>query len=250
MNYPQTVVRWGATGRPLVFLHYFGGAASSWQWVAQELDSDYQCIALNLPGFGGTQPLENPSIDSFTNWIAQTLKQLSLPNPVLIGHSMSGKLALSVAAEYPNLVSSIILVAPSPPTHEPMEEEERQRMLNHPNESEAETTVEQSSNLKLKPVQKSLAIRTQLMVDHQTWKWWLFEGTNHSISDKLGQISIPVHLLASSDDPNIPIEFLKNDLKQLTQDIEEVVTQDVGHLLPLETPGWVAKHIRQFVDVS
>ncbi len=63
MNYNQTVVRWGTTGTPLVFLHYFGGSANSWQWVAEELRADCQCIALNLPGFGGTQPLEKPSID-------------------------------------------------------------------------------------------------------------------------------------------------------------------------------------------
>ncbi len=187
---------------------------------------------------------------TFTDWLAQTLKQLNLYNPVLIGHSMSGKLALNAAAAYPKLISSVILVAPSPPTQEPMEEEERQRMLNHPNKKEAETTVEQSSNRRLNNKQKSLAIETQLVVNHQTWKWWLLEGMNHSISDQLSKITIPVHLLASSDDPVIPINLLQKDLKVLPQDVKEVITQDIGHLIPLEAPKWLAIEIRQLVNAG
>ena len=44
-------------GKPvLVFLHYFSGAAVSWQWVMKILQADYRCIALDLPGFGETAP--------------------------------------------------------------------------------------------------------------------------------------------------------------------------------------------------
>ena len=249
MNSKQTVQRLGTTGTPLVFLHYFGGSAKSWQWVAQELSSDFQCIALNLPGFGGTQPLQKLSIDEFTDWISQTLSWLELSNPVLIGHSMSGKLALNVAAAYPDLVSRVILVAPSPPTKEPLEEEERKRMLNHPVLSEAKITVQQSSNLNLTEEQESLAAETQMLVDHETWKWWLIEGMNQSISDRLSKIAVPVHLLASSDDPVIPLQFLRRDLRKSVQGFEETIIKEVGHLLPLESPRWVAQQVRNIVKV-
>lgn len=111
----NSLIKWGETGETLVFLHYFGGAASSWQWTIEHLNSEYQCIALNLPGFGDTPPLAHPAIDHFAEWIAQTLLDHDVDSCTLIGHSMSGKLALEVAAKYPKLkTKQVILVAPSP----------------------------------------------------------------------------------------------------------------------------------------
>ena len=46
------------TGAPtLVFLHYFSGAAASWQWVMRSLESDFRCVAIDLPGFGQAPPV-------------------------------------------------------------------------------------------------------------------------------------------------------------------------------------------------
>jgi pimeloyl-ACP methyl ester carboxylesterase len=200
-----------------------------------------------MPGFGGTKPLNNPSISMLTDWIAQKLQQLNLEDTVLVGHSMSGKLALSVATLYPELVTKVILVAPSPPTQEPMEEEERQRMLRHPDENEAKTTVNQSSNFELEAEKKQLAINNQLNVDHGTWRWWLLEGMNESITNTIHQISTPIFLLTSVDDPVISYDFLKKDFNTSIQDIKEFTIEKAGHLLPLENPDWIAEKIRTIV---
>ncbi len=243
----NTFYQQGSRGKPIVLLHYFGGAAKSWQWVISELSSNYQCFALNLPGFGNTEPLTKPSIENFTQWILKAIESLGLSNCTLVGHSMSGKLALSVAAKNIGKVERVVLVAPSPPTREPMEESECERMLKHPNLSEAEKTVEGSVKNVLTNERQSLAIETQLIVDHNTWRWWLLDGMNHSIADRVAQVKIPVHLLASKDDPVIPFQPLCAELKNLLPNIQIDTVKGVGHLLPLEDPKWLASQINTVV---
>jgi pimeloyl-ACP methyl ester carboxylesterase len=50
-------------------LHYFGGAALSWQWVTELLSDSFRCIAIDLPGFGNAAPLEHPSIEGFAAFV-------------------------------------------------------------------------------------------------------------------------------------------------------------------------------------
>lgn len=114
MDKEYTYLEWGKGERNIVFLHYFGGSAQSWQWVAEKLSDDFRCIALNLPGFGNTPPLENPSITAFSQWIHKQLALLDIFDCTIVGHSMSGKIALQLAATQSEIeIDHLVLLAPS-----------------------------------------------------------------------------------------------------------------------------------------
>lgn len=229
----------------LVFLHYFGGSAQSWQWLILLLLQDYNCIALSLPGFGGEPALDEPSIAGFTSFIMQKLDSINVESYVLIGHSMSGKIAVDMAANDPNFsIKQLILVAPSPPTTEQISEENKQQMLNHPNLQQAENTVK---NITLKPItaeQRELIIKNNLEADAKTWDWWVLEGSSHSIANDAEHLFLPITVLASEDDPAISFDsVLKESLPNLP-DAKLVTIKEVGHLSPIEAPDWLAAQIR------
>ena len=46
--------------------------------------------------------------------IAETLKQLSIPKTILIGHSMGGKVAMETALSVPSIIEKLILVDITP----------------------------------------------------------------------------------------------------------------------------------------
>ncbi|MEM9768694.1 MAG: alpha/beta fold hydrolase [Cyanobacteria bacterium P01_D01_bin.71] len=98
-----------------VFLHYFSGAAASWQWIIERLKADFRCVALDLPGFGKTPPLAKPSLQSYSAHIKEVISQLRINRCVLIGHSMGGKMALQAAADGIDGLEQVVLVTPSPP---------------------------------------------------------------------------------------------------------------------------------------
>ena len=230
----------------LVFLHYFGGSARSWRWVIEQLADDYHCVTLNMPGFGGTPPLDSPSIRGIADYVRQETERLGLTAFTLLGHSMGGKIALAVAADdVRQRVQQLVLIAPSPPTVEQMPDDEKERMLRHPDRSEAETTVKNATFRPLSAERRALAVKTQLEIDEATWRWWLLAGMNHSIADQVNQIDIPITVLASDDDPVIDPETIRQEVMKTLPSARLVRTQEIGHLLPLEDPEWVAEQIRR-----
>lgn len=240
------------SGRPtLVFLHYFSGAAVSWRWVVEILKADFRCIALDLPGFGDAAPLEEPSLRHYSAFLREAFVELGLENVVLIGHSMGAKIALQVAADLDSdILEQVILVAPSPPTQEPMPKDERDRMLtDHHSLDVAITTVSGATQKPLPESRQTLAIRTHTQADDHTWRWWLLEGMNHSIADRLDQITVPVSVIASSDDPVIPWDTIQNDVVALLPGAELTQLSGIGHLIPLEAPEQLVQSIRNTISV-
>lgn len=229
----------------LVFLHYFGGSAQSWTWTIAHLQQEYHCIALNLPGFGGEAALPEPSIAGFTSFIMQKLEELNIESYILVGHSMSGKIAVDVATNDPNFsVKHLILVAPSPPTVEHIGEEELQRMLIHPNQKEAEKTLEGITLQPLTDEQRELVIKNNLETDPKTWNWWLQEGVHHSIAEDSAHLFLPVTVLASEDDPAISFESVLKEALPHLPDAKLTSIKGVGHLIPMEAPEWLSAQIK------
>jgi pimeloyl-ACP methyl ester carboxylesterase len=240
-------IEWGKGDKTLVFLHYFGGSAQSWQWVAQQLP-DYRCIALNLPGYGGTPALQQPSLQQYAEAVVQILTDLNLQDYTLIGHSMGGKIALKVAEISLHPPQQIVLIAPSPVTIEPMPDKEKQRMLNnHPSPENAETTLKNATKRPLNDEQRALVIETHQNVKQTAWRWWLLEGMNHSIADRMSQLQTPVTVLASQDDPVIPYDVIQSDVVDLLPKANLITIEKVGHLIPLEASDWVATQLRQMI---
>jgi len=231
--------------KTLVFLHYFGGSAQSWLGIIAQLENDFNCIALNLPGFGGEPALPEPSIAGYTFFIRQKLDALNIESYVLIGHSMSGKFAVDVATNDPNFaVEQLILVAPSPPTVEHISDEELQRMLHHPDRKEAEITFKKITLKPLTEEQHELVIKNDLETDNKTWNWWLTEGVHHSIADDAANLFLPITVLASEDDPAVGFDSILKETMPHLPDAKLITTTGIGHLSPMEAPGWLAKQIR------
>jgi pimeloyl-ACP methyl ester carboxylesterase len=237
----------------LVFLHYFGGSAQSWSGVIALLSADYNCIALDMPGFGDQPALSEPSIMAVAKNVEEQLSARQICNYVLIGHSMGGKIALQVAADVAEIhaVQQLILIAPSPPTVERMQERDRQRMLIHPDQQQSVTTVKNSSVRTLAPEEFDLAVQTQLITDNHTWDWWINEGINHSISLAASQIIVPITVIASEDDPAVTYEMITEDcMPNLPGQARLLSTAGVGHLFPFEDAVWTANCIKNIVQAN
>ncbi len=111
-------IHYQVTGRPdapvLMLLHGFGSSLQTWDaWVPQ-LAHDYRVIRLDLPGFGMTGPA--PTRDYSDARDVATLQnfadQLGLTRFSVIGHSLGGKMAWSLAAADPERVDALVLMAP------------------------------------------------------------------------------------------------------------------------------------------
>ncbi|HEU4414972.1 MAG TPA: alpha/beta fold hydrolase [Candidatus Angelobacter sp.] len=104
----------GGKGEPLVLVHGFGASADNWNRMAGRLAKRYRLIIPDLPGWGESTRIDSESY-SYPQQIErlhQFLGQLGLRRFHLMGHSMGGFIASAYAAQYPEEVITLGLIAP------------------------------------------------------------------------------------------------------------------------------------------
>ncbi len=85
-------------GKPLVLFHGLGSTWRSWQPVLDGLAAHRTVIALDLPGFGQTSPLQGPvSIETLADASTAFLETHDLRGADVAGSSMGARLVLELA---------------------------------------------------------------------------------------------------------------------------------------------------------
>lgn len=88
-------------GEDILFLHGWGSSVDAWRRMIMPLISRYRCILIDLPGFGKSALPNTPlSLDDYCRIVKLFCDALSLNDPILIGHSNGGRIALKMAAEH------------------------------------------------------------------------------------------------------------------------------------------------------
>lgn len=88
------------SGEPLVLIHPLGAELVVWEPVLARLARDRDVIALDLPGFGGSQALSNGSLPTpkvLAGSVASFLDELGLDRVHVAGNSLGGWVALELA---------------------------------------------------------------------------------------------------------------------------------------------------------
>ncbi|MCU0448088.1 MAG: alpha/beta hydrolase [Microscillaceae bacterium] len=104
----------GKGKQTLVFVHGLGSYLPAWQKNIQVLKQQFRCIALDLPGYGKSSKGDYAiGMKFFADALLEFIQQLKLKNVVLIGHSMGGQIAMTLAIQSPKTLKKMILVAPA-----------------------------------------------------------------------------------------------------------------------------------------
>jgi pimeloyl-ACP methyl ester carboxylesterase len=100
---------------PIVLVHGLGGTWRSFGQVPERLAERYRVVAIDLPGFGRSKPLPDRTfpLDVVGDRLAEALDDLGIDRHLLVGHSMGGGVAIAYAAERPQRVSGLVLIAPA-----------------------------------------------------------------------------------------------------------------------------------------
>ena len=96
----------------LLMLH---GAGSRGDGFLPQLSGlkDINVLALDLPGHGQTPGPGRDKVVDYAAWLAELLAEGPV-KPVLMGHSMGGAVAMTLAAGHPRLVRGLVLVSTGP----------------------------------------------------------------------------------------------------------------------------------------
>jgi 2-succinyl-6-hydroxy-2,4-cyclohexadiene-1-carboxylate synthase len=104
------------SGRPLLLLHGFTGAARSWAGHLDALAVRHRVIAPDLPGHGQTPPTADAAgmtVERTADALAALLGRLAAVPADVVGYSMGARIALRLAIAHPGSVGRLVLESPS-----------------------------------------------------------------------------------------------------------------------------------------
>lgn len=251
------------TGRPdapvLMLLHGFGSSLQTWDaWVPQ-LASDYRVIRLDLSGFGLTGA--NPSQDYSEARDLATLQhfadQLGLTGFSVIGHSLGGKMAWSLAAAEPERVKALVLMAPdgfAPPEQWGTKPYEVPAIMGLMKYSLPKILVRKFVGAAFSDPQhltESLVDRYHDMLRAPGVRQAILDRGQQTIYTnpiaRLQQIRAPTLLLWGEDDRMIPSSQAAS-YAQVLQRSDTVVLPNLGHVLQEERPELGLQQVKAFLS--
>ena len=106
------VERHGNHGRPVILIPGLAGGPWVWQETIASLEKGHVVYAVTLAGFDGTPvPADGGNLfDRADTCLLQLIRRQKIDQPVLVGHSLGGTLALRFAGEHSELISGVVAV--------------------------------------------------------------------------------------------------------------------------------------------
>jgi len=106
-------------GTPLVLLHGLFGSATNFGTVQRTLAEKFRVLALDLRNHGASPHAATMNYPTMAEDVLETLRERAALPCALVGHSMGGKVAMTMALQTPVAISRLVVVdiAPVPYGH-------------------------------------------------------------------------------------------------------------------------------------
>lgn len=107
---------YGAAGNPpLVILHGLFGSGRNWATYAKALSADWYVLTVDLPNHGRSPWTNEPqTYPAMAEAVVEFLDSQHLEAATFIGHSMGGKVAMTLALTHPQRVAALVVVDIAP----------------------------------------------------------------------------------------------------------------------------------------
>ena len=102
------------SGPPVVFLHGLFGSARNFGTLQRTLAPRFRVIAMDARNHGGSPHAAGMRYPALAADVLETLDALSIPRAAVIGHSMGGKTAMTLAASAPERVGRLLVADIAP----------------------------------------------------------------------------------------------------------------------------------------
>ena len=261
------------SGPPVMLLHGSGPGttAAAWSSLAAAFAGTFRVIAPDFAGFGASEPWRAARTDAASPgddagrpygraaWTAQALglaDALGLSRFAVVGNSMGGAIALSVAASRPDAVTRVVAIGtlgvdmPLPAgldqlwAYEPGRENARAllELLHADHAYVTDAAIEARLQATLEPAPRA-AFAEMFPPPRQRWV-----NDLALTPSELARISAPVLLVHGAQDRVVPLESSALALLGRLSDVRAHIFGGVGHASPAERPAELARLLTTFLE--
>jgi len=246
------------TGTPLLFVH--AGIADSRMWDTQvaAFRDHYRVIRMDLRGYGQSTPTN--SLYSHREDVLALMDALSIDQAVLVGCSMSGKMAIDLTLGQPQRVQALVVVAARPNGFNPDVP---------PSLYAADIAAAEESHdlerLNMLELLHWVAGQGRTRADVDPYVWALASDMNRIALEneaqngeekppldppavgRLHELDVPVLIVCG--DRDVPAMVLAADaMEEGIPGARKVILRDAGHLPNMERPDEFNQALKSFLD--
>ncbi len=236
-------------GPPLVLLHGFTGCAAGWAPQIAAFKHQFTCIAVDLPGHGGTEAPADPARYAMAPTVADLvalLGQLRFTRAAWLGYSMGARIALGVGVLAPDAVTALVLEGASPGITDPAERAARvasdEALAARIERDGVEPFVDYWEQIPLfatqarLPGERRAALRRQRLANTPRGLAnslrGIGQGAQPLLLDRLGEVRAPALLLAGEED--VKFRGLAAAMAARLPDARVALIPNAGHAAHLE----------------
>ena len=254
------------SGPPLLLIH----GLSCWQSWLENIcffARDHRVIAMDLPGFGASEPPAEPiSISGYARMLDALCDALDVDSAVVVGNSMGGFIGAELAIRFPARVERLCLAPAIGLNMEHVRIERRRTIANRVENllffglawlSVRSDLPVRRAGLRSKLLSLVVAHPDQLpgalvlQVIRATGRATGFAAaldaiTQYPIRDRLGEIVCPTLIIWGEDDRLVPVSDA-TELEWLIPNSRKLIYEETGHLPMLERPARFNADVHAFL---
>jgi pimeloyl-ACP methyl ester carboxylesterase len=247
------------SGPPLLLVHGFSASIYTWAEALPPLAARHDVVAVDLPGFGGSDVPARFDSNAAAELIARAMDALGLPRASLAGNSLGGALAAVTAARHPERVDKLILIDAAGYNFALADRPAMLRLAGRvpasvlaalPRRPLTRLGLQQVffDDTRVTPEKVEEYLAPAARPGAQAFAHRLLtEGDGFGLPAALRQVRAPTLVIWGADDAWIPVR----DADRFVRDIpgaRKVVLPDCGHVPQEEKPEEVAKLILDFLE--
>ncbi|MGK5170773.1 alpha/beta fold hydrolase [Geodermatophilus sp. CPCC 205761] len=278
---PVHHVDYGGTddGPTVVLVHGLGGSHLNWDLLAPLLTPHARVHALDLPGFGRSEPgHRQATVRSNVTVLDRFVREVTGTPVVLVGNSMGGMISILEAARAPARVSGLVLVDPAVPGPRGRPDPrvaatfalyalpglgERYLAARHRRRGARAAVLDMLDVCGVDPagVPPELIDRSAALIDQRQdvagmdrafltafRSLFLLLADPRLMRRAMAEVTAPVLLVHGELDRLVPVSAARNAARRHPR-WEYVELEGVGHVPQLQCPQVVAKHLLDWLPV-
>ena len=238
----------------LLILHGLFGSSTNWRSIIRQLSEELYVVAADMRNHGQSPWSESMDYPEMAKDIAALITDQKLQKPVILGHSMGGKAAMTLAQMGLVPVDKLIIadIAPVPYTHSHetlVQAMLRVKLEGVRNRSEVQNQLAESI---LNPGIRQFLLQN-LVRENGEYRWRInlqaIENNMASLLDYATEQTADNQTLfiAGSNSDYIQPDMYST-IKKLFPNSRVETIKDAGHWIHAEKPSEFVKLVRQFVN--
>ena len=202
-------------GQPVIFIHGSPANAMRWSQYLENVPDGYQFISVDRMGFGD-RGHRQPDLEKDFEYLAAFAQKYT--NPVILGHSLGGALAVRLAAR--QAVQGLVLIAAS-----------------------IDPALERVLAVQKLAVHPLISWGLSRSIDHSNKEMFQLQKFMQATEKDLMKVQSPVHIVHAQDDCLVP--FAHTDYaRRYFQKLEVSFPETGGHSIPWNSPELILKAIK------